>query len=40
MALFFCFANAYLWHVDYGQHPLDNAAHQRKREKLQGDTSR
>jgi hypothetical protein len=25
MALFFCFANALLWHLDYGRNPLDDA---------------
>ena len=30
MALFFCFANAILWHLDYGQNPIDDAKRQKK----------
>lgn len=38
MGLFFCLTNAWLWHIDYGQNPLDDAQRQRKREKLQRDS--
>ena len=34
MAVFFCFANAWLWKVDYGRNPLDDARAERARAKL------
>lgn len=33
MAVFFCFANALLWKLDYGQNPLDDARSARERAK-------
>ncbi len=30
MAIFFCFANAILWQMDYGQNPVDDANRERK----------
>ena len=30
MAIFFCFANAILWQIDYGQNPVDDAKRERK----------
>lgn len=34
MAIFFCFANAILWHVDYGRNPIDDARVDKERAKL------
>jgi hypothetical protein len=31
MALFFCMTNAVLWHMDYGQNPIDDAKREKKR---------
>ncbi len=33
MAVFFCYANAILWHLDFGQNPLDDARIARKHSK-------
>ncbi len=30
MAIFFCFANAILWQMDYGQNPVDDAKREKK----------
>jgi len=35
MAIFFCFANAVLWLMDYGRNPLDEAQIARDRKKLE-----
>jgi hypothetical protein len=35
MAVFFCFANALLWKLDYGQNPLDEARAAKDRAKLE-----
>jgi hypothetical protein len=35
MAIFFCFANTYLWQIDYGRNPLDDARAARERAKLE-----
>ena len=35
MAMFFCFSNAVLWNMDYGQNPIDDAMHAKKRAKLE-----
>lgn len=35
MAVFFCFANAMLWKVDYGRNPLDDARAARDRAKFE-----
>jgi len=35
MAIFFCFANAILWQMDYGRNPADDARRERKRAKLE-----
>jgi len=34
MALFFCYANAVLWHVEFGQNPIDDARIAKKQSKL------
>lgn len=34
MVLFFCFANAFLWSIDYGRNPLDDARAAKDRAKL------
>lgn len=34
MAVFFCYGNAFLWAVDYGQNPLDDARAAKDRAKL------
>jgi len=31
MALFFCFTNTFLWHVDFGSNPIDDARLDKKR---------
>jgi len=33
MAVFFCYANAILWHLDFGQNPIDDARIARKHSK-------
>jgi hypothetical protein len=35
MAIFFCFANAVMWHLDYGRNPLDDAKDAKNRAKLE-----
>ena len=35
MALFFCLTNALLWHLDYGNNPIDDARLAKKRGELQ-----
>jgi len=35
MAVFFCFTNAVLWSIDYGQNPIDDAERARRRAKLE-----
>jgi hypothetical protein len=35
MAIFFCFANTYLWQIDYGRNPLDDARAAKERAKLE-----
>jgi len=35
MAMFFCFSNAVLWNMDYGQNPIDDALRAKKRAKLE-----
>ncbi len=35
MAVFFCFANAILWQIDYGQNPVDDAKREKKRARLE-----
>jgi hypothetical protein len=39
MAMFFCFANAVLWLMDYGRNPLDDAQAARDRKKLEKSSS-
>ena len=34
MAVFFCFSNAILWHLEFGQNPIDDARIARKHSKL------
>ncbi len=34
MAVFFCYANAVLWHLDFGQNPIDDARIAKKHSKL------
>lgn len=34
MAMFFCMANVVLWHLDYGQNPIDDVKRQKKRASL------
>ncbi len=34
MAIFFCFANAILWQMDYGQNPVDDAKREKKGARL------
>jgi hypothetical protein len=34
MALFFCYANAVLWHLEFGQNPIDDARIAKKQSKL------
>ncbi len=34
MAIIFCFANTWLWHIDYGQNPLDDARSERDRARI------
>jgi hypothetical protein len=34
MAVFFCYANAVLWHLEYGQNPIDDARIAKKHSKL------
>lgn len=34
MAAVFCFANAFLWQIDYGQNPLDDARTEKDRAKI------
>jgi len=34
MAVFFCYANAVLWHLDFGQNPIDDARIAKKQSKL------
>jgi hypothetical protein len=34
MAVFFCYANAVLWHMEFGQNPIDDARIARKQSKL------
>ena len=36
MATFFCFANVILWHLGFGENPIDNARQERKRARLTG----
>ena len=40
MATFFCFANAILWHLGFGENPIDNARQERKRARLTGDSDK
>jgi hypothetical protein len=35
MAVFFCFANAILWQMDYGQNPVDDAKREKKKARLE-----
>ena len=35
MAIFFCYASAYLWQIDYGRNPIDDARAARDRAKLE-----
>jgi hypothetical protein len=35
MAIFFCFANAVMWYLDYGRNPLDDAKDAKNRAKLE-----
>jgi hypothetical protein len=35
MALFFCFTNVLLWHLDFGQNPIDDGRLAKKRAELQ-----
>ncbi len=35
MAIFFCFANAVLWSIDYGKNPLDEARSAKDRKKIE-----
>ena len=35
MAMVFCFSNAVLWQMDYGQNPIEDAKLEKKREKLE-----
>jgi hypothetical protein len=39
MALFFCFTNALLWHVDFGSNPIDDARLEKKRGERQRPSS-
>jgi len=39
MALFFCFTNALLWHIDYGQNPMDEIRVKRKQAELRSSSS-
>ena len=34
MAVFFCFTNVLLWHLDFGQNPIDDGRLEKKRDKL------
>ena len=34
MTVFFCFSCLFLWHVGFGENPLDTAQHEKKRAKL------
>jgi hypothetical protein len=34
MGVFFCFGNLILWHMNYGQNPLDDAKQKKRRDKL------
>jgi len=36
MAVFFCFTNALLWHLEFGRNPIDDARAARKNAKLEG----
>ena len=35
MAVFFCFTNVLLWHLDFGQNPIDDGRLEKKRAELQ-----
>jgi hypothetical protein len=35
MAMFFCYTNALLWALDYGQNPIDDAQVAQRRAKLE-----
>ena len=39
MAVFFCFTNAVLWSIQFGQNPIDNARVARKHAKLENPTA-
>jgi len=39
MALFFCFTNVLLWHLDYGQNPIDNGRIAKKRAEFKAQAS-
>jgi hypothetical protein len=34
MTVFFCFSCLILWHIDYGENPVDTAQHEKRRAKL------
>ena len=36
MAMFFCFANAIMWHLEYGRNPLDDLKRKKKRARAEG----
>jgi len=40
MTLFFCFANAFLWSIDYGRNPVDDARMAKDRAKLDRKTGK
>jgi hypothetical protein len=37
MTVFFCFSCLFLWHVGFGENPLDTAQHEKKRAKLESE---
>lgn len=39
MAMFFCFTNAVLWNMEFGQNPIDDAQTAKKRTALEGPSS-
>jgi len=39
MAVFFCFANAILWQMEFGKNPIDDARIAKKHAKLKGPSS-